>query len=143
MFKVKRLSDNAKLPAKAHLGDAGWDLFTNIHQEIVIQPGGRYVVSTGCSFAIPDGYYGRIADRSGNACKMGVHILAGVIDSSYRGEVKICVINLDRENSLRIKHGDKIAQMIITKIYIHDIVEVEYLDETVRGSDGFGSTDRS
>ena len=140
MLRVKRLSDNAKLPSKAHPGDAGWDLFTNITQEIVIEPGSRRLISTGCSFAIPDGYYGRIADRSGNACKMGVHVLAGVIDSQYRGEVKICLTNLDKENSLRIKYGDKIAQMIITKIHEGGMIEVEDLDATERGADGFGST---
>lgn len=140
MLRVKRLTDNAQLPTKAHPGDAGWDLYAHISQETIIQPGDRYVISTGCSFAIPNEYYGRIADRSGNACKMGVHVLAGVIDSSYRGEVKICIINLDAKNPLIIKYGDKIAQMIITKINIEEMIEVDDLDETERGTDGFGST---
>ena len=141
MFQVKR-TNNAKLPTKAHSGDAGWDLYSSSIQDIVVEPNSRAIIPTGCSFAIPEGYYGRIADRSGNACKMGVHVLAGVIDSQYRGEVKICLMNLDRDNSLRINYGDKIAQMIITKIHEGEMVEVEDLDSTERGADGFGSTGR-
>lgn len=138
MFQVKRTSNNAKLPTKAHPGDAGWDLYTNI-TDIIVEPGSRALVSTGCSFAIPHGYYGRIADRSGNACKLGIHVLAGVIDSQYRGEVKVCLINLS-EQPLRIKYGDKIAQMILTKIHEGEMQEVDELDSTKRGADGFGST---
>ena len=137
MFQVKR-ANNAKLPTKAHPGDAGWDLYTNT-SEMIIEPSSRALVSTGCSFAIPQGYYGRIADRSGNACKQGIHILAGVIDSQYRGEVKVCLMNLSN-HPLRISYGDKIAQMILTKIHEGDMQEVVELDSTERGADGFGST---
>lgn len=77
---VKRVNPTAKLPTKAHPGDAGWDLYSNLEKEIVLKHNSICKIPTGCSFAIPEGYYGRIADRSGNACNYGVHVIAGVID---------------------------------------------------------------
>lgn len=134
---VKRLNNTAKLPTKAHPGDAGWDLYSNADK--TIKPQGRSLIPIGCSFAIPEGYYGRIADRSGNAWKAGIHVMGGVIDSKYRGEVKVVLINHGFED-FHIETGDKIAQMVITKIHEEEMVEVDNLDDTKRNKGGFGST---
>lgn len=148
MFQVKKLSDSAKTPEKAYDGDAGWDLFNDEEKEIWIQPGERTILKTGCSFSIPDGYYGRIADRSSCAWKQGVHVMAGVVDSKYRGEVKIILINLGPTEK-KISPGDKIAQLIITKIGNMELKVVDSLIPGLckkhtkirqRGSDGFGSS---
>ena len=140
MIQVKRLNNTAKLPNKAHPGDAGWDLYSNNEEDIHIEFGHRQLIPIGCSFAIPEGYYGRLADRSGNAWKCGIHVMGGVIDSKYRGEVKVILVNLDCEEGFIVKKGDKISQMIITKIHEGDIVEVNDLDDTERNEGGFGST---
>jgi len=132
----KRLTEDAKLPTKAYSGDAGWDLYTV--QDVTILGGCDVLIGTGCSFEIPEGYYGRIADRSSLAMK-GLHVLAGVVDSSYRGEVKVLLHNL-RGTDFSFKKGEKIAQMIIEKINTGDLVEVSELDKTERNEGGFGSS---
>ena len=138
-MQVKRLTNTAKLPTKAYPGDAGYDLFADISDFIELYPGKKTLISTGCSFAIPEGYYGRIADRSSVAWKHGCHVLAGVIDSLYRDEVKIVLINFS-DSVFTINPGDKIAQLIVTKIYTGDLVEVNELNNTERGKGGFGSS---
>jgi len=138
-MQVKRLTEKAKLPTKAYSGDAGWDLYSDFEGLIQINPGERQIISTGCSFAIPEGYYGRIADRSSVAWKNGCHVLAGVIDSKFRGEVKIVLVNLSNETFI-INPGDKIAQLVIVPIYTGELVEVDTLDDTERGEGGFGSS---
>ena len=136
---VERITSTAILPSKAYIGDAGWDLYCD--SEVSISPGKRELISTGIKVAIPKGYYGRIADRSSIAWKKGCHVLAGVIDSAYRGEVKILLINLtDKEVSISL--GEKIAQLILTKISEEDLIEVDDLDLTQRGEGGFGSSDK-
>lgn len=139
-FLVKRLNQGVKMPTKAHPDDAGWDLYANNNEEIHIEYGQRVLIGTGCSFGIPGGYYGRIADRSGCAWKHGIHVLGGVIDSTYRGEVKVILANLGMEEGFVVRKGDKIAQIILTKIHEGDMMEVDDLDDTPRGKKGFGST---
>ena len=140
-MKVRRLTETSTLPTKAYSGDAGWDLYVDseIERIIRIEPGKRALISTGCAFAIPEGYYGRIADRSSVAWKSGCHVLAGVVDSAYRGEVKVVLMNLT-DKTVEIEHKQKIAQLVVTKIYTGELEEVEDLDNTDRGQGGFGSS---
>jgi dUTP pyrophosphatase len=141
-FKVKRCDISAIIPTRAHSGDAGWDLYANNEEPIHLEFGNRVLIPTGCQVSIPIGYYGRVADRSGNAWKYGIHVLAGVIDSQYRGEVKVVLANLGYDGFM-IKKGDRIAQLIITKIHEGDIIEVDNLDGTERSERGFGSREGS
>ena len=140
MLRVKKLSKCAIIPTKAHPGDAGWDLYANNDDDVHIEFGRRALISTGISLAIPEGYYGRVADRSGNAWKCGMHTFGGVIDSKYRGEVKVILANLGCDEGFIVKKGDRIAQLVITKIHVEDMIEVDDLDETERGENGFGSS---
>jgi dUTP pyrophosphatase len=100
----------------------------------------RKMVATGVQLEIPEGYYGRIAPRSGLALKQGIDVLAGVIDSSYRGEIKVIIFNTDNQKVFKVNVGDRIAQLIIEKHYNFDFVEVEDLETTDRGEGGFGSS---
>jgi dUTP pyrophosphatase len=125
---------------RANPTDAGMDLMSA--EEKSIPPLSRVVVSTGISMEIPEGYYGRVAPRSGLALKYGIDVLAGVVDSSYRGEIRVILFNTDKEETFNIRQGDKIAQMIIEKHYNFDFVEVNELSSTQRGEGGFGSTGR-
>ena len=137
---VVRTTNTSKLPTKAHSGDAGWDLYANIEKEIEIEIGDRQLIPIGCKFAIPEGYYGRIADRSSYAWVNGIHVFAGVVDSKYRGEVKVVLTNLSNEMNFIVNPGDKIAQMVITKIHTGNMTEVDNLDYTERSERGFGSS---
>lgn len=125
---------------RANPTDAGMDLLAS--EDKVIPPLSRAVVSTGISMEIPPGYYGRIAPRSGLALRYGIDVLAGVVDSSYRGEIRVILFNTDKEEIFSVRQGDKIAQMIIEKHYNFEFVEVEELSSTERGAGGFGSTGR-
>ena len=145
---AQRVVDTATLPTRAHATDAGFDLYACIRKspdepaEIVIEPGKWAKISAGVKIAVPPGYYGRIADRSGNAVKRGLHVLAGVIDRGYRGEVIVALINLSDEQQV-IKHGDRHAQLLITKIYeggVEEVDDIDSLGDTERGAGGFGST---
>lgn len=119
---VSRLTPNAILPVRGSPGSAGFDLFST--SNYVILPGRRMVVSTGISLVFPEGTYGRIAPRSGLAIRHGVHILAGVIDPDYKGEVKVVLQNLDPVNPYVILPGYRIAQIILEKYdYVSEIVE--------------------
>ena len=138
-MQVKRLTPTAQLPTKAYTGDAGWDLYADNLEELRLSPGDRLLIPTGCSFVIPEGYYGRLADRSSIAWKHGCHVLAGVIDSSYRGEVKVVITNLS-PTPFFIQPGEKLCQMVITQIYTGGLVEVSELGETDRNEGGFGSS---
>ena len=139
MIQVKLLSEKAIMPTKTHVNDAGWDLYSSIGGEIL--PGQRKLIPTGVSMAIPEGYYGRIADRSGNAYNSGVHILAGVADCTYRGELKVLLVNLS-DKTFEFKQGDRVAQLVITAICTIPLISVSDLDETSRGAGGFGSSGR-
>lgn len=151
--KFKRLHKEAKVPRYQSPGAAGLDLHAVVeevgnseapHQSLVIGPGKRVVVQTGLTMVIPDGFYGRIAPRSGLAVREGVNVLAGVVDSDYRGEVGVVLHNTSTEDSVVIRHADRIAQLIITSIpFVDEIEELgsdSEVEETERGDSGFGST---
>lgn len=138
--KIKCLDKSLPLPGYAHAGDAGIDLFSSIVCEI--KPFERKLIPTGIKISIPEGYAGFIQPRSGLAIKNGIGIVnsPGLIDSGYRGEVNVILINFDNKNIFKIKKGDKICQMVIKKVEYAELVEVDELDDTVRGENGFGST---
>lgn len=138
-FQVLKLTPDAKIPQQGSGGAAGYDLFSNHPEEITIKPFGRRLIPTGIAMAIPVGYYGRIAPRSGLALKNGIDVGAGVVDSDYRGEICVILFNFGQED-FKIKKGDKIAQIIFEKVAIPVLFEVKELDSTYRGSGGFGST---
>lgn len=136
-IKIKKLNEKATLPRYAKKGDAGMDIFSC--EEVMLKPGERKLISTGISMEIPEGNVALVWDKSGIAGNHGIKTMAGVIDSSYRGEIKIVILNTsDKEYS--IKHGDKICQILIQPVVSAEIVEVSELEETERGSGGFGST---
>jgi len=137
VLKVKKLDPAAVLPAFAHPGDAGLDLCAP--QEYFIEPGDRLLIGTGIALEIPEGFVGLVWDRSGLSNNHGLKVLGGVVDSGYRGEVKVGLVNLGRE-AHRIKKNDKIAQMLIQKAEHPDILEVAELSASSRGGEGFGST---
>jgi|TARA_R100000908_G_C3723451_1_gene125358 dUTP pyrophosphatase len=138
MIKIKLLSDGAKVPTKAHKSDAGWDLYASGTSQPVY-PHKRRLVSTDISIAIPDGYCGLIWPRSGLSVKKGIDVLAGVIDSGYRGEIKVCLLNTS-DQMVHIHPGDRIAQLIIQKVEDIKFLEVDNLNDTDRGEGGFGSS---
>jgi dUTP pyrophosphatase len=138
MVNVKRLTAHAKLPVKATVGSAGYDLSSAV--DAVISPGSRELISLGICIQVPRGTYGRIAPRSGLAVKHGIQVGAGVIDSDYTGEVKVLLFNHGTE-PFKVTIGDRIAQLIIEKIVDNaEINLVSDFAETDRGSGGFGST---
>ena len=136
-IQLQKIKENAIVPHYVHDGDAGVDLYAT--ENYVLKPGERALVSTGIAFAIPKGYVGLIWDRSGLAAKNSMHVLAGVVDSGYRGEVKVVLINLGNED-FSVTKGMRIAQMLIQPVISADIEEVDSLDETSRNQGGFGST---
>ena len=138
-LNIKRLAFNAILPSYSHDGDAAMNLHTV--ETAILQPGDRKVFRTGIAMSIPAGYAGLIWDRSGLATKSGLKVLGGVIDSGYRGEIGVGLVNLSSD-AIEIKACDNIAQMLIQEIKQPLLVEVEELDSTSRGEDGFGSTGR-
>lgn len=140
MIAIKLLNEFAKIPSRANKTDAGADLFSV--EDVVIGPMQRKMISTGIALQIPENYYGRVAPRSGLAVKNGIDVLAGVVDSSYRGEIKVVLINTDKNEEFNVKKGDKIAQLIIESHHNFDFVITDSLEETNRGSGGFGSTGR-
>jgi dUTP pyrophosphatase len=137
IVRLKRLDASAHLPDYAHDNDAGCDLYSN--EECGIAPGARALVRTGIAMAIPDGFVGLVWDKSGLAVKQGLHRLAGVIDSGYRGEIQVALINLGNEQ-IQIAKGQKIAQLLFQKVEHAQLEEVKDLDATARGASGFGST---
>ena len=135
-LKVKRIHPEAKLPVYGHPGDAGLDLFSVVDREL--RPGEVFAVPTGVQVAIPAGHVGLVWDKSGVSLQ-GVHRLAGVVDSGYRGEVQVVMINLGAA-PFAVKKGMKIAQMLVQPVAAVSVVEAESLDDTSRGQRGFGST---
>lgn len=137
---VRLNSPLAKLPTRGSLGAAGYDLYAANPEPIVI-PGqcGRALVPTGLQVVLPPGTYGRVAPRSGLAVKKGVSIGAGVIDSDYTGEVGVLVVNQGGDD-IAITAGERIAQLILERIITPEVVELDYVPDTQRGSGGFGST---
>lgn len=136
-LKIKKIHTEAILPNYAHNWDAGMDFYSI--KEDIINPGERKGITTGIQMAIPESYVGLIWDKSGRALNDGLKTMAGVIDSGYRGEIIIVILNTSNK-PIEIKPGTKIAQMLIQKIEQPEIEEVASLDETLRGDGGFGST---
>ncbi len=137
ILKVKKVHPEAKLPAFAHHNDAGMDLHTV--EEVEVPVGQIARIRSGLAFELPEGYVGLCWDKSGLSMKSGIKVLAGVLDEGFRGEVVMAVINLGKE-TYTFKKGDKVMQMLTQKVEHPEIVEVEELNESVRGDKGFGST---
>jgi len=138
MIQIKKFSPQAIIPSRAHDTDAGYDLHSIGSHTLF--PHERKLIKTGIGVAIPEGYYGRIAPRSGLAYKHGIDVLAGVIDSGYRNEIGVILINFG-DKSVDIENGDRIAQLIIEQCFDAEFAEVEdFLDQSDRGTGGFGST---
>jgi dUTP pyrophosphatase len=141
-LRFARLTENAAAPTRAHDDDAGYDLRAS--EAATLPPGGRASVGTGVAVAIPDGHAGLVLPRSGLAARHGISLVnaPGLIDAGYRGEVRVLLLNTDREASFEVAPGDRIAQLVIVRHEAPELVEVDSLDETVRGDGGFGSTGR-
>ena len=139
--RVKKVRPDAKLPTYGSDEAAGADLYACLEEDVVIAPGQSAWITTGISMEIPRGYAGLIYARSGLACKRGLAPAnkVGVVDSDYRGEFMIVLHNHGSEPQT-VSHGERVAQLVITPVLTPGFVEVVQLDETQRGSDGFGST---
>lgn len=139
-IKIKLLDKSIPVPGYAHSTDAGIDLYSAI--DCVLKPYDRKLIPSGIKLSIPEGYAGFVQPRSGLAIKNGIALVnsPGLIDSGYRGEVYIIMINLDKKKEFIIKKGDKICQLVIKKIEHANLIEVEELDDSDRGEGGFGST---
>ena len=153
-IKYSKLHPDGKEPFRANDSDAGYDLFST--EYATLDPFQRKLISTGINIEIPEGFYGRVAPRSGLACKKGIDVMAGVIDSGYRGDIKVLLINVNFEgfnlqpnafeamfgsaNRIEIKPGDRIAQLIIEKCHAVEWKTMETLEESQRGEGGFGSS---
>lgn len=139
-LQIKRLDPSVELPSYAYTGDAGLDLRSN--EDVVLAPHERRLVGTGLAVAIPEGYAGFVQPRSGLALREGLSMAntPGLVDSHYRGELKVCAINLDDERPIHITKGERIAQLVIQKVPLVELVEVDKLNETDRGAGGFGSS---
>lgn len=136
-IKIKKLAEDAIMPKYAGPKEAGMDFYAN--EKVMIEPNQRKIISTGIAMAIPQGYVGLLWDRSGLAAKNGLKTMGGVIDSTYRGEIKIIIHNLSNE-CFAVEKGMRIAQMLIQPVEQKQIIEVKELEETERSSAGFGST---
>lgn len=139
-LRFTRLSGLAVPPARAHEDDAGYDL--HAAEAAVLPPGARASIGTGIAIAIPAGHAGLVLPRSGLALRHGVALVnaPGLIDSGYRGEVRVLLLNTDSENPFEVARGDRIAQLVITRVESPELDEVDSLDETARGEGGFGSS---
>jgi dUTP pyrophosphatase len=137
---VRRLREDAHLPHQAYEGDAGFDLAACEH--VVLEPGERAVVATGIAVEIPEGYAGFVQPRSGLAARHGVGVVnsPGLIDSGYRGEIRIVLINTDRDEAFVVDPGMRIAQLVVAPVAAVRMVEVEELAVSERGARGFGSS---
>jgi len=137
VLKFKKLDSKASLPTRGSSSAAGLDIYCM--EDITIGPGARYLAKTGLAVAIPEGYYGRLAPRSGLAMKQGLDVLSGVIDSDYRGEIG-CLLYNTGNDTIHLPAQNKICQLIIEKIGMPTAVWADDLTDTARGSGGFGST---
>jgi dUTP diphosphatase len=139
---LRRLHPDAVVPARAYAGDAGLDLTSAEHH--VIEPGERAVVSTGLAVAIPEGHAGLVVPRSGLAARHGITIVnaPGLVDSGYRGDVKVVLLNTDRRETFVVEPGMRIAQLVVIAVPELDPVEAGDLAETDRGARGYGSSGR-
>jgi dUTP pyrophosphatase len=139
-FPIRRLREDAVIPGRAYDGDAGLDLAAC--ERMVVGPGERAVVGTGLAVAIPEGYAGFVQPRSGLAAKHGISIVnsPGLVDSGYRGEVFVVLLNTDREQPFTVEPGMRIAQLVVLPVPQVSVSEVTELPESERGSRGHGST---
>ncbi len=137
---IRRVREDAVLPEQAYEGDAGFDL--SACDEIVIEPGERAVVSTGIAVEIPEGYAGFVQPRSGLAARHGIGIVnsPGLIDSGYRGEVLVVLLNTDAREAFTVEPGMRVAQLVVAPIASVRLVEVDELATSERGTRGFGSS---
>ncbi len=138
---IKRLSKEVSLPKYETSGSSGMDLSANIDNNINIEPGETAVIPTGLALSIPNGFEVQIRPRSGLAAKKNISVLntPGTIDSDYRGEIKVILINLGQD-SFKVEKGLRIAQMVVSPVVQAQLTEVNDLSDTVRGKGGFGST---
>lgn len=139
-LKIKRIDSEMPLPSYAYEGDAGLDLRSA--ETLDLKPYERKLVATGLAIAIPEGFAGFVQPRSGLAIREGLSLVntPGLIDSHYRGELRIILINLDPKTTIHIERGDRIAQLVIQEVPLVHLEEVEELDKTDRGTGGFGSS---
>ena len=137
-LEFQSLDDRATLPTRGSAAAAGLDLYSI--EELKLEPGERTLARTGLSVAIPEGFYGRVAPRSGLAVKHGLDVMAGVIDADYRGELQCLIVN-SGSSQVSLPAGSKICQLIIEQIITPEAVWSDQLNATARGAGGFGSTD--
>ncbi|MGH2892014.1 MAG: dUTP diphosphatase [Solirubrobacteraceae bacterium] len=139
-LRIARLHERARLPTRAHDGDAGLDLYAL--QDALLAPGERAAVPTGIAVEIPPGQAGLVLPRSGLATRHGISVVnaPGLIDSGYRGEVRVLLLNTDRTQPFQIAAGDRIAQLVLVRVELPELVEVDSLSDSVRGAGGFGSS---
>jgi dUTP pyrophosphatase len=139
---IAKLEDEAVLPTRAHKGDAGLDLYSS--EAACLGPGQRSSIGTGVAVEIPEGHAGQVLPRSGLAREHGIALVnsPGLIDSGYRGELRVLLLNTDPNESFSIEAGDRIAQLVIAPIALAEPVEVDRLTESARGNGGFGSSGR-
>jgi dUTP pyrophosphatase len=139
---VRRLDPGLPLPGYAHPDDAGADL--RAASDVVLPPGGRATVGTGLAVAVPDGYAAFVHPRSGLASRHGITVVnaPGTVDAGYRGEVKVVLLNTDREEAFTVRRGDRIAQLVVQPVTRVRFLDVAELPGTPRGEGGFGSTGR-
>ncbi|MEV0539659.1 dUTP diphosphatase [Nocardia salmonicida] len=137
---LRRLDPGIPVPTRAHPGDAGVDLCTT--EDVIIEPGERVLVGTGIAIALPVGTVGLIHPRSGLAAKAGLSVVntPGTVDAGYRGEIKVCLINHDPRTAVELRRGDRIAQLLVQRVELVDFAEVDDLDDTARGTGGYGSS---
>jgi len=139
-IRVRRVHDDAVLPAYSHPGDAGADLSTTV--DVHLEPGERALVPTGISIALPEGYVGLVHPRSGLAARCGLSIVnsPGTVDAGFRGELKVLLVNLDPRDPVVLGRGDRIAQLVVQRVERAEFVVVDALPDSVRGTGGHGST---
>ncbi len=137
---VRLLDDGIPAPSYAHPGDAGADLVTTV--DVDLPPGGRAVVPTGVAIALPDGYAAFVHPRSGLAAKHGVTVVnaPGTIDAGYRGEIKVVLLNTDAAEPVRLRRGDRVAQLVVQRVERARFLQAELLPGSHRGEGGFGSS---
>jgi len=137
-LQIQRIHPDAKLPSYAYEGDAGMDLFSV--EDIAVAPGEKVLVATGLKLAVPAGYAGFVWDKSGLAAKHHMKTMAGVLDSNYRGELKVVITNLGSQ-PYEVRSGEKVAQLVIAPIATPDVEEVDEIEANdIRGEKGFGSS---
>lgn len=141
-LRVAKLKEGAVLPSRAHVGDAGLDLYAC--EAARLGPGERWGVGTGIAVEVPEGHAGLVLPRSGLAREHGIALVnsPGLIDSGYRGEVRVLLLNTDPAETFRVAPGERIAQLVVSPVALPEPVEAETLGESARGGGGFGSTGR-